>query len=251
MAAYGPDNDPKVWCASATVGYWEGQSLTSDAEISEQLLDTFGFSRCQIRYNRTTPTGFREDVMVTHIDWVSIQGAVCIPLGATAQAEMETALNTFHDNVAGLFPSSHTAVEYIWFNYVPIQNRPGPAERRTTTAKTGSATSSRMPDQLAITTTYQTCSRKHWGRSYWPMGAVANLDTTYGRVSNTRCDTLANHMDTLLKENGTDNTITPVVASIAYQAVLNIVELDVDNIFDVVRRRRAKFPSYRSEKTEA
>jgi len=250
MSAYGIADDPTIWTDSANLSYWQGQSKLSGTDLVECVAPDYGFSRCQLVFNRTTPSGFREDVMVTHMDWVLNAGGEVSKLGASEMAEVETALNTFHDNVAGLFPSSHTLAYFIWHDYSPISTRPGPAVRTTTTSKVGSAAASRMPDQISITTTYHTASRLHWGRSYWPMNAVANLDTTYGRVSDTRCGTLGTHMDTLLGTNGTGDAITPVVTSIQYHGCLNIRELVVDNVFDIQRRRRAKFASFRSTQSE-
>lgn len=185
---------------------------------------------------------------MTHMDFAHVDIGVVTVLSQTEMGEIETALDTFLTAMTLKIPSTWTLDRYRWHEYRPIDSRPGPAVRDTdkNSVFTGAA---RLPDQLAITTTYHTCSRKHWGRSYWPMNAYANVDVSYGRITNATAASISAALEDVLETDGAGNGIFPVVASIQYQGVMNIRELVVDNVFDVIRRRRAKAASYRSTET--
>jgi hypothetical protein len=246
MPPYGSGtSNPSVWTDDANEAYWIGQSQLDGSQLVKPPEGTLGFSRVQLIFSRTTPAGTREDVAVTHLDWAHIDVGICAPLSGTERGEVNTALGTFFTARVGMYHSGIVLDRWRWFTYLPITTRPGPTVSESDVNYVGTATG-RLPDQLAITSTYRTLSRKHWGRSYWPFNAVASLETTYGRVGTSAVDNLATSLDTLLSTNGAGGGIHPVVASIAYHGVMNITELHVDNIWDIIRRRRAKQSSYRS-----
>jgi hypothetical protein len=107
----------------------------------------------------------------------------------------------------------------------------------------------RGPDQLALTQTFKTASRKHWGRWYLPFPGIGNLDLTYGRVGSAIQTNVQGYMRTLLQVSGGTGLINPVVASIGYKGVMGIRELQTDDIADVIRSRRAKVPAARLTNT--
>jgi hypothetical protein len=245
MAPYGAESDLTVWTNAANEAYWEGQSLISGTVVSLPAEETFGFSRTQLVFGRTTAAATREDVMVTHLDWAHVDVGVCTPLSSTEMGEVETAIATFMAAGATWFHSSVFVDRLRWFEYQPITTRPGPTVRDTDVNHVGSG-ATRLPDQLAITSTYRTCSRKHWGRSYWPMNVVGNNDSLLGRVPSSRCTSISNALDTLLATQGAGGGIMACVASIQYAGVMNVKELVVDDVWDVIRRRRAKQASFRA-----
>lgn len=248
---FGPySSDPWIITNEANETYWEGQSVLSGTEIEVDSLDTFGFSRVTLVFTRTTPTGTREDDMTAGLSWASAAGGVAVPLSSAEMASIETALGTWWGAVKSLAYSGYTLAEYVWHEYQPITSRPGPAVRTTTVGVVGTSASGRLPDQDCFTTTYKTASRKHWGRSYWPTTSQGFLDSTYGRWTSGSVTTLLNATKTLLDTDGSSDQVTSCVASIKYPALLGIRELQVDNIVDIQRRRRAKEPTIRSTATD-
>lgn len=240
--------DPTIWTDAANQSYWDNQSLVADTVVNLPAEPSFGFSRASLVFSRTTPSGTREDVAVTHLDWAHIDIGVCTPLSGTEMGEVETAIGTFMTARAANYHTGIVLDRIRWAEYQPITTRPGPVVRDTDVNYQGSGTA-RLPDQVAITSTYHTASRRHWGRSYWPFGVNSNLDASFGRVSNTACDNIADALHTLLDTDGAGDGIAFVVASIEHHGVMNVREMVVDNVPDIIRRRRAKQSSYRRVKT--
>jgi hypothetical protein len=241
--------NPWIITNTANLGYWNSQSLQALTSVAVEATDSPGFSRCQIVFDRTTPTGTREDVMSVGMAWAEVLLPACSPLSNSDKAVVETALNTWWTSYKANVSNQITLREYRWYDYEPIITRPGPVDRVTPRAQTGTAASQRPPDQLALTQTWKTASRKHWGRWYLPYPGSGNFDTTYGRVAAAIQTNVQGYTRTLLQVSGGTGLINPVVASIGYQGVMGIRELQTDDIADVIRSRRAKVPASRLTNT--
>jgi hypothetical protein len=109
-----------------------------------------------------------------------------------------------------------------------------------------------MPDQVALTTTFRTAGRKHWGRFYtggWTGNELA-ADAQQGHARGVAVDALSTAAKTLLNDLYDDARKTWVcVWSPKYRGAMSVNEVSVDDTWDIVRRRRAKFPSYRKTYT--
>lgn len=244
--------DPWVIYHPSQAAYWQGQSVVSGSDLVEGTQpDTFGFSRCTFVFSRTTPAGTDEDVMTTHIDWVSAVGPVATPLTDTDMADVESAISTFFTAAKVPMYSGHELETLIWHRYQPVDPQPGPRVRETTINSAGTSASGRLPDQCAMTTTLKTLSRKHWGRQYWPLVSQGIIDGTLGRFSSGGITTVHNALRTLLDTDGASGTVNACVASIQYQAVMGVRELQTDNIVDIIRSRRAKQASLYLRNTDA
>ena len=131
-------------------------------------------------------------------------------------------------------------------------SKPGPYWRVLPYTVPGAATAARLPDQLALTTTFRTASRRHWGRFY--AGGFTALevsaDAQQGHARQTCVDQLALSMQGLLNDLYDDARKTwLVIWSPKYRGALTVNELSVDDTWDIIRSRRAKFPSYRKTYT--
>lgn len=228
--------------------YWLDQSLDASTSVIIAV-PTLGFSRLQIVWDRTTPVGTREDVVTTGLSWCEAAASACTPLSPTDKTYVETLLATWWTAQKAVTTNQFTLREYRWYDYQPISTRPGPVDKVTASGVVGGLAASRLPDQLAYTSTYKTASRKHWGRSYWPFSGTSSIDLTYGRVTTAATDTLAANLIALLRAPGGSGIINPCVASIAHHGVLLLKELQVDNVADVIRSRRAKVANYRKSYT--
>jgi hypothetical protein len=169
-----------------------------------------------------------------------------VKLSDSQKTDAEVDINAFIGTLNGQQYSGFTHKEIVWHDVEAGDKYYGPRERTTLTSNVGVQATGRLPDQLAVNVTLRTSSRKHWGRMYFPGIAAARYDTTYGRVLNGTCDVLAQavrDLGTALTANTAHTEL--VVYSHVHQAVLSVDEIHCDNIADVIRRRRAKEPSYR------
>lgn len=245
---------PTVTHHSSRSSYWDVQSLDEGTVRTEAASNQPSCWRLQNRFTRTTPTGTREDVTITTMHIAKNPGAGVRVVGVTSElAALETFLDTFWTAQAGNMDVSTVLAEYRWFKIeaddplspegYPIH---GPPVRVTGKNIPGVGTGSRTADQIASTYTLKTAGRKHWGRGYMPGLSRSVIDTTYGRFTTSYTDNLS-----LLVRNLT-NSLAGAAGGV-YElgvwsprglAFLNTASVQVDNIPDVQRRRRAKQASY-------
>jgi hypothetical protein len=151
-----------------------------------------------------------------------------------------------------------TLKETAWRNFgadFPLDvngfSKPGPVWRLGPTAGAGANTSARLPDQVALSCTFRTASRKHWGRFYsGGYTTAACNDVKAGHATDATVDLLAQQTRAFFVDLANDTRVTiPVIWSPKYRGALSVNEISVDDTWDVIRRRRAKFPSYRNTLT--
>jgi hypothetical protein len=174
----------------------------------------------------------------------------CQELDGNSMPEAETDLTTFLTSLSSKMSADFTWNRIRWHNYTGTNTKPGPAVRDTAISIVGSLSSQRLPDQDSGTITFQTASRRHWGRVYVPGLTTSDL-STYGLLhSSFFCDAVAGYMDTLI--NAVEANAHPSVLGVfsrTYHGFLTVVKMDVDNVPDVQRRRRANAASYRKTYT--
>lgn len=241
--------DRFILSANDTASYWENQSKYSDTEIyAADDAPEITFSVVQVVFDRTSPTGVVEDVMLFDLavcQTLLTQGSISLDSGD--RGDVETALDAWWTSWKAQTPSTITLKEYRWHNYHVGTSRPGPAVAVTTknVVATGSGTT-RLPDQVAHSVTFRTASRKHWGRVYVP-ALVPSALSAYGRLTDAQTDSRLANWKTLLEAIDTVDVagdgITPVVWSRVGKALLSIDVIAMDSTCDVIRSRRAKHPS--------
>lgn len=227
-------------------GYWHAQAIKGGTTLTDAGVTNVGASLCTIGFSRTVPTGLREDrATITVAIAKDPGGSLYSYLGSPDKATVETALNTWWTSLKALISNQWSLVEYRWHDWAITEPLLGPADKTTTLAVSGTAgTATRMPDQDAGTMTFVTPSRRHWGRVYLPGLAQANYDMSYGRFNSTNVDTVSGYWHTFLGSLASAG-LEQVVPSRKYQALLSLSELHMDDVVDIVRRRRAKQPNYR------
>lgn len=119
-----------------------------------------------------------------------------------------------------------------------------------------------VPPQVTSTITEVTPSRKHWGRLYLPTLAGSNFDTN-GRLVTTSVFTLAGNFQSMMIEELSSNgyaLVVPTTSSggvfdpsvegdwttVKARTLQNVNGCRVDDVIDVVRRRRHKKPLQRA-----
>jgi hypothetical protein len=239
--------------ASAQESYWRSKPTDADAIVTNAGASLLGTSRVTLGFNRATPTGTREDRAVCSI-WVAkvIGGGLYSMIPISELAALETALTTFSQTVMLNVSSDWNNVEYAWHQVNADSPRDdtgrgqkmGPAVRVTVVNNVGASASPRLPDQVSSTITLRTVVRSSWGRLYVPGGVSANLTSTMGRWTTTRVDALANAFNAL-HDTWQGLQYQVGVYSMLHPAFLTPKAIEVDDIPDIVRRRRAKQANYR------
>jgi hypothetical protein len=105
-----------------------------------------------------------------------------------------------------------------------------------TTIRTGNSTGMRLPPQCAISVTEGTAMRRRWGRFYLP-GFTVNSVGPGGRVLGVTMNAIANAADVMYQQMSDTGREFAVLRQIdrTYQLVR---ELRVDDVWDIIRRRR-------------
>jgi len=104
--------------------------------------------------------------------------------------------------------------------------------------------------QVAISTTDRTPYRRHWGRNYWPAVPPENVASD-GHYLPAFVDAWATGLEGLYA-NLSAQEFFPVVTvsqidSVYARGLLTVTELQVDDVPDVVRRRRPRATTYRKQ----
>jgi len=113
----------------------------------------------------------------------------------------------------------------------------------------GTVDSVTMPPQNAISVTEKTPYRKHWGRFYLPQLDHASITST-GHIVSTACTSLANVVGTQygLLQNAEFFPVVPVtqIERAPARALLTVNQVQVDDVPDVIRRRRPRQTTFRA-----
>lgn len=158
-------------------------------------------------------------------------------------ALVETGFETMWTAITSKIGPDCRLVEHRWYPFGPGAVPPTPPSRVTTlaTPKVGSSGFTGA-HQICSTVTFRTPLRRHWGRMYIPyQGSGYNPG---GVLSSTDVDTLANAANAYFK-SGVANGLTPCVYDRIRKSCLGITAVEVDQIPDVIRRRRPRTTAYR------
>lgn len=187
-------------------------------------------------------------------DLINITGGNVDNSWTTADyAACEARFDTFWTAYKPNFASWATISEYRWYvrEFTPIgPGNPfkdsGPPARVTAKAIAGTATSGAIP-QASTTITEKTPWPHHWGRTYLPF--FANQNIANGRLTTAVVDTLATAAQTLYAGLATDEffPVVPVtsIKKDPARALVAVTNVQVDDVPDVVRRRRPRNVLYR------
>jgi hypothetical protein len=183
---------------------------------------------------------------------------------ADVEAHMDTLWNTLKvfyktPTVAG----GYTLSEYRWHRWGVGVGRPNPQVRDILRNVPGtSASGVELPPQVAISVTFKTSRRRSWGRAYLP-GPVSDDVTPAQHIDPGVVDTFRTAWGTFadaMKANGHPMVVwcprvagAPPIIVGGHQQVpdassfaLTVDQIQVDDVYDTVRRRRTKHGIYRS-----
>lgn len=185
------------------------------------------------------------DIAEYHHDFVNYTGGNVDDTWITSDyTTLEGMLDTWFTTTKAWLPPGYKLVSYTWYRIGPGVTKPNPFERQLikTTPIAGTGTGHPHAPQVASTITFRTAVRRSWGRTYFPMCAVGI--TTTGNLTTAVCDQLCTASHTLLTSAAAAD-FQQVVYSPRLSAALGIEKVEVDDVFDIVRRRRWKSSTYK------
>ena len=229
------------------------------------------------KFQRATPPGTEEDYALWGVDIINLTSSNIDSSWTSADfATVETAANELWSVLQSHMASHHTLVErayYMrafnpdvpWGEPVPFMvidpitgkseeinrfTRGGPPVFRQAFNQPGNANPSGAPYQAAMSVTLKTATRKHWGRLYLPGLAGGATPGSIGRFSTTSCQTIANAFAEYASDLSANDfylTVTTTQHEKKYAAAHNsVTDIQVDDIPDVIRRRRPRQAANRS-----
>lgn len=232
----------------------------------------FELAKLQWRFSRSPAGGVTEDVAVMTFHFLKTS-APTLPWSDTDPATIEDDLTTYWDTIRVDYPPWIKSDQYRWYRdgpayyelrpeedpyrYQPIGDNP--AFRVTEVDVAGSSVStSTLPPQLAITITEKTSIRGSWGRYYLPNPSAAIADIS-GRIVPTWMSSVIAATGTMygtLKAAGTHIVVFSIqkperpkkdgkMLAPEPARALEVTEVVMDNVFDVIRRRRWDNPTQR------
>lgn len=105
-----------------------------------------------------------------------------------------------------------------------------------------------QPPQVAATTTDKTAYPKHWGRNYWPYPDHNKVSPT-GHWTAAMCDgfgsALAGRYATLMAAQIFPVTVVTQIQKAPARGLLTVTQLQMDDVPDVIRRRRPSQTTHR------
>jgi hypothetical protein len=248
MASSHWSND--AWYDSNFSSYWSTQTFVTGAAKTAVDGSALHGSQVQIAFTRL-PSGLatREDeaIISLHLTVEAVAGTPGVALTATQAAAAEGVLNTWWTTVKAFTHTHCTLKEYRWRDFggdfaagKTGLSKPGPIWRVTANGNAGTASTQPLPEQSSSTVTFQTGSRRHWGRVYMP-GLTISALTGDGRIANTYRTGVGGAFQTLYNSLfGLSANTSIMIWSPKYRGLMAVKEIAVDDVPDVIRRRRPK-----------
>lgn len=209
--------------------------------------------RLIVRVQRATPSGTEEDYATMSFDIVNITGGQVDKTWTSADfISCEAAFDEWLTSIKTYMHSSHTVTNYVWYRMrfretmTPTHRfeDTGPPVRNQAKTIVGTNVGIPLPYQCAISVTERTGVPRHWGRFYIPGFTAADVDATPGRLD-TPTATVVSNVTAELYDDLQGNEFYPVVPVTQVNKVLAgglllVNQIQVDDIPDVIRRRRPR-----------
>jgi len=193
---------------------------------------------------RFTRAGLGEDVGQIHWDLVNITAGDLDDTWTTGDfTTVEGIADTAWTAWKGQIPNIWTLSEYRWYRLGPGATPPEPAVRVTPRSAAATVSGATVPPQIAQSVTLKTGLRKHWGRFYLPGPGAAGYSSSTGHITTGYTDATANAMHAAIGSLAAADFYL-VVFNAARSRMFNVESIQVDDIPDVIRRRRPKRSIY-------
>lgn len=221
----------------------------------------------QWRFTRATPVGTEEDVAVFTTNIVNVTNGQNDPTWTAGDyTAVEANIMELWSSIRPFVSSSHTLTRVDWYarSFNPeipygqdVRTVPGPGAKQLNrfnrsgppvhlTVINQAGTAAGVPEiyQAAMSVTFRTATRPHWGRVYLPGVTTDIVGGSFGRFNSGNVSATANAWAEFQDDlaSGGFHLVVPVTQQDhLYAHGLNwITEIVVDDIPDVIRRRRPK-----------
>jgi hypothetical protein len=199
-------------------------------------------------------------VLTIHLAKVS-GGSIVDTWSGTDFDATRNAFSSFWLAIAGLFNTRVRLDHYKYYRAGPSIVPPNPASYQLDITVPGTGGTAGLPPQCAITVTEMAGAKPHWGRFYLPSPSAGTVSVN-GRIATTAMTTIADAADTMYqafktagcpavvyrmplparkKKSGVD---LPAREASAW----TVEKIQVDDVFDVIRSRRRKYPNLRLQR---
>lgn len=191
----------------------------------------------QVIWDRTL-LGVGEDVAVNTFHW---DGDATVAFHTAFVARLTTEFNI----IQSLISNKYKIARVKTYQEGAPPNNP---IADTPVSLLGSGTSTPLPPQVAVTVTEKTFTPREWGRIYLP-GFTTATSNLSGRLSSTHVDQVADWAEAMWQDFPTPNVHVPVVFQRSTEEEHQVLSIQVDDLFDVQRRRRYDAPLIRDVRT--
>lgn len=167
------------------------------------------------------------------------------PITDTERMDIESKFADFIEALEGIIKTDVVLTEFKHFDMPSSAGLLGPATRVNETASVpGTSTADALPPQVACSVTFKTSARKQWGRFYLP-GLTTPVLESNGKLKSATADAISEAAVGLCDRSGTGAHL--VVFSRSLWAPQEVTEVQVDNVLDIIRRRRfSGVPTYKA-----
>lgn len=199
-----------------------------------------GVRRATIVLDRAVAT-IADDASEMHFDFLNTtSGEPDDTWTAGDYTTLEGFLLTWWGAVKGDVPPDTRLSRILWNRVGPGVPKPNPAERIVDITPIAGTGTRSLPPQCATAISLRHGIRPSWGRTYLP---IAGPVVTTGRFSTTRTDALVAATVAMCNSaRGAD--FAPVVTSERLSSALLVEYVAMDDVIDIVRRRRWKHRGY-------
>lgn len=238
--------------------YWTNEPWDPGTLLNPTPASLCKGSKMSVIFNRQVAATVSEDTAIWSLHFVMRPGTAGLSdhLNASDAAAVETAFfNQYGALIDTHLSAGWTMREVQWRNFgADFPRDPngvskyGPLWRVTPAGFAGAAAGARLPDQVALTVTFRTGSRQHWGRVYIGGLVTTVVDSSkFGHARDTTCNDFTLAFKTCFADvQALARQIEPVIWSAKHRGIMSIDQIVCDDVFDVIRSRRAKFATYRS-----
>jgi len=222
-------------------------------------------------YSRTYTGGPPQDNEITTHHFLNLTGGSPDDTWTTSDyTQVETAFGAYWDAIKSYYATSTKLLELRWYAqgpaFKPFGTAPSPILRITPVNVAGTSSSPQLPPQSAMSVTEVTAAhytvpphegkpgqlRHRWGRYYLPAPTTDVLGATAqytGRINPGAQVAIANATQTFYNACRGGASLVPVLYSTKLGSAYSVDEIHVDDIFDVIRRRRFTTPLSREPRT--
>jgi hypothetical protein len=235
--------------------------------------EPFELRKVQVSFSAQDALVANDDVRVCTFHLLKAPGGVpSATWDGTDFTAAKDAIAAFWNALLTYYPPGVKLTKIAFYKAGPDISPPQPPVHSADYSVQGTSGSTQiLPPQVAITVTEMAGTKPHWGRFYMPAGVDTMLNA-YGRVDTAFSTALANAADTMyqafltaglpavvyraplpVRQTAEEkrNGVTPGSLPARDGSAWTVDKLQVDDVFDVIRSRRWKFPTLRTQRDVA